>query len=214
MEKIKDFLNKHQDKVILTIGAILIAGCSFAAGRISTPEQQEEKPIEIKQETAELETETEKEKPNQQEEKKEEKTQTEIEAKYVGSVEGGTYFLADSKLGQAISSDKKIWFETQEEADEQGFRPAKDIPETTKSTSKKSTTKDKDDDENDENKEVTTKKEAESNEDCSYVASSRGKKYYKAESSSAKALSESNKVCFSSEKEAENAGYEPSASIK
>ena len=211
MQIIKDFFQKHQDKIILTIGAILIAGCSFAAGKLTVPAQKpEDKPIEIKQEeTTQKNTQEIPQKETKQPKKI--KTDTKIETEYVGSVEGGTYFLANSKLGQAISENKKIWFETQEEAEEQGYNPSKDIKTTTKANS---TTEPKTTAKDDEEKGITRKDPESSSEDCNFVASSRGKKYYKAGSSSAKSLSEQNIICFSSEQEAEDANYEPSASLK
>ncbi|MEW6407501.1 MAG: hypothetical protein AB1465_02300 [Patescibacteria group bacterium] len=36
IEKIKKFFKKHQERIILTLGAILIAALAFLAGRLST----------------------------------------------------------------------------------------------------------------------------------------------------------------------------------
>lgn len=152
MQKIKDFFKNYHDKIILTIGAILIALCSFAAGRISVNKQ--EIPITIKENTQQQE--------QAKIEQPQQKTNTEI--------------------------------------------PKQENSNMTNTTNTK-TTKQKD------NK--TKKKTAEkTNNECEFVASSRGHKYYEADSSSAKSLSEKNKICFPDEKAAEKAGYEPSASIK
>lgn len=155
MQKIKDFLKNHQDKLILTIGAILIASCSFAAGRISIHKQ--EIPIIMNE--------------NSQQQEQAKKTE---------------------QLPQNINTQN---IPTQKQENTNATNTA-----NTKTTKQK-------------NNQTEKKAPEKTNNDCEFVASSRGHKYYKANSSSAKSLSEKNKICFPDEKAAEKAGYEPSASL-
>jgi len=145
MQKIKDFFKNNKDKIFLTICAILIATCSFAAGKISVDKKTP--PIEIKENTSKQQT---------------------IEPE-----------------NKQIQQNINIADTTQQQPKQIQNKPEK-LEETTKNTK----------------------------DNCEYVASSRGHKYYEADSSSAKSLSEKNKICFPNEKEAIKAGYEPSASIK
>jgi len=46
LEKVKDFIKKHLDEIILVIGVILISLLSFAVGYI-VAKQQEKEPIKI-----------------------------------------------------------------------------------------------------------------------------------------------------------------------
>ncbi len=154
MQKIKDFFKNNQDKIILTVGAILITACSFAAGRISVNKQTI--PIEIKENTR-------------------------LEAKIEQPQQNiNTFHTETTKTPEQDNSSTKSIKEQKENTE----KPKKDAKTSTK------------------------------NDGCEFVASSRGHKYYNADSSSAKSLSEQNKICFPDAKAAEKAGYEPSASIK
>lgn len=153
MQKIKDFIKNNHDRIILTIGAILIAGTSFAIGRLSNDKPTI--PIEIKE--------------NSQLEAKIQQPQQNINTENTKNTETQKQETQKNDIKQQKPSSKKT----------------EKAPNTTE------TTKD----------------------DCTFVASSRGHKYYNADSSSAKSLSEQNKICFPDAKAAEKAGYEPSASL-
>lgn len=171
MQKIKEFFKNHQDKFILTIGAILIAGASFAAGRISI--NQQNTPIEIKNDI-------------QQETKIEEPIN--INTKNTGTTKQENLNTENKKTTKQENTNTANTKNTTPQ------KPAKKGSTTTPANEK-------------------TKKET-STDDCQYVASSRGHKYYLVGSSSAKSLSEQNLICFPDEQAAIDAGYEPSASLK
>lgn len=152
MQRILDFFKKNQDRIILTISAILIAGTSFSIGRISTDNTSQK--VEIKENISQ---------------------QTNINSTNNANL---------TNIQEQDNSD------TTTEKNDNAKINTKQDQKTIK-----------------QDKEKVKK-------DCAFVASSRGKKYYEANSSSAKNLSPKNLICFPDEKEAMKAGYEPSNSIK
>jgi hypothetical protein len=89
-----------------------------------------------------------------------------------------------------------MWFDSQEEAEEQGYILANNNTiNTTKSTGNE-----------DGLGEIT--------EDCKYVGSKNSNKYHMPDSGPAKRIKEENQVCFKSKKDAENKGYEAGSSVK
>ncbi|MFA6296342.1 MAG: hypothetical protein WC663_03240 [Patescibacteria group bacterium] len=164
MQKIKEFIKNNHDRIILTVGAILIAGTSFAIGRLSINKQTI--PIVINENT-----------------KQEAKTEQPLQ---------NINTLDTETQKQDNDSNTKDTNAQEQNTQKNDTKQQKQVPKKTQAPKATQTSKN----------------------DCAFVASSRGHKYYNADSSSAKSLSEQNKICFPDAKSAEKAGYEPSASIK
>ncbi len=211
IENIKEFFKDHQDKIILTIGFILVCAISFAAGRLSIVSKSE--PIEIDESNifenkdteakvdSKEEVKTEDTKVSSDENDNKENVSKEInnEGVFVGNIENNKFYPFNSKEVGNIASDNMMWFDSQEEAEEQGYTLV-----TTNSTtsSEKSIS----------GSEEST--ESDSAENCKYVGSKNSDKYHLPDSGTAKNIKEENKVCFSSKEEAESKGYTAGASIK
>lgn len=133
LEKIHDLYSKNQDKILSTIGIILIATASFGAGRLSVQLSQKsqitiEDPKDdffakdVQKISQDLEKiSTEKETNNINEVNPETKTQ----GKYVGSKNSDKYHLPDCPGALKITEENKIWFNSKEEAEARGYTPAK-----------------------------------------------------------------------------------------
>jgi hypothetical protein len=188
--KIKEILKEHQDKIILTIGGILIATASFGAGRLTTLQKSEPIVVENSQEENNSSSSS-----GIDGDKNTNDDQNEVYGKYVGSLEGNVYYLASSAKAKDIDDDEKIWFESKEEAEEQGYKSG----EENKNTKTSKTTEEESDTESFEGK---------------YVASKNGSKYYLPECSGVKRIKEENKIWFDTIKEAEKEGYEPAKNCK
>src|SRR3989339_40671 len=95
LENIKDFFKNHQDKLILTIGFILVCAISFAAGRMSVISKSE--PLEI-DESNTFENANSKENTKAEEPKEENKNTAPIskvkenEGVFVGNVENNKFY--------------------------------------------------------------------------------------------------------------------------
>jgi len=179
LSKIKDFFVEHQDKFILTIGGILIAVISFGAGSLTVVKS--DVPITIESNSKD-ETHS-----ADDGEKASNNIDSTLFGKYLASIEGNQYFAASAAKLAEIGEDKVIWFDSKEDAEEQGY--------TSNSNSKETDLTDEVDDVN-----------APSGK---FVASKSGTKYYLPTCSGVKRIKEENKVYFDSIEEAEAEGLEP-----
>lgn len=185
-----DFFKKYQEKIVLTLGFILVAVTSFAAGRLTFTLKS--KPIEINDDKSGKNAE--------KDELVEYFPKTKAEGVYVGEIDSNKYFPIESEEANKISDENKIWFDSASEAEEQGYVLG-------------TSSKDNEDSENDKSsssKEITQ-------EDVTlgkYVGSKNSNKYHLPDSSAAKRIKEENKVWFQSKEEAEAEGYEPGSSVK
>ncbi|NQU99696.1 MAG: hypothetical protein HQ538_03075 [Parcubacteria group bacterium] len=205
LEDTKDFFKNHQDKFILTIGFILLCSISFAAGRLSVVSKSE--PISIDEsnifedlEIEEVETENikeETEKNTIQSNKSE--TITENEGVFVGNIENNKFYPFNSEEIGDIPSDNMMWFDSKEEAEEQGYI----LAETTNTVKSSKTST-----------EEVSEQEVESGSLGKYVGSKNSDKYHPLDSGSAKRIKEENKVYFKSKEDAESKGYTAGASVK
>ena len=136
--KIRKVFLKNEDKIILTIGFILIALISFGFGKISNYSLNNP-PLEINDSQVDfvanfLKTE------NKTSEGKvlSDTSKTAVSAnknssdknnkkgkQLVGSVKGKKYHLPDCYNVKRIKPENQIWFSSAEEAKKQGYEPAK-----------------------------------------------------------------------------------------
>lgn len=138
------FLSQNQDKIVLVIGAILIAAIGFAAGRLTTvrpqsepivieePEQSIAEGSKIKGEALEVTRQTEKDSQSEEKEQapteklKENKEESEeATVKYIGSKSGKKYHYPDCRYGKKIKEENQVWFKSAKEAQEAGYEPCK-----------------------------------------------------------------------------------------
>jgi hypothetical protein len=197
-ENTKDFFKNHQDKFILTIGFILVCVISFAAGRLSITSKPE--PVKIDESNIFEDIKSENtiegevgEDIVENNDKPEDKVEN--EGVFVGNIENNEFYPFNSEEVGDIVPDNMIWFDSQEEAEEQGYALAKTNKSATKS----------------ENSNTSLKESA---ENCKYVGSKNSDKYHLPDSGTAKNIKEENKVCFSSKEEAESKGYTAGSSVK
>ena len=203
LEEAKEFLKNHQDKFILTIGFILVCSISFAAGRLSVISKSE--PIEIDENNIfeNIDTKDKKEEEVEEITDKDTKPETTVENEgiFVGNVENNKFYPFNSEEVDNIPNDNKMWFDSQEEAEEQDYVLSKttNISTTKSETASKSTGSDI---------------ELDSTEKGKYVGSKNSDKYHALDSGSAKRIKEENKVYFKSKEDAESQGYEAGSSVK
>lgn len=203
-EKIQDFFKNHQDKIILTIGFVMVCSISFTAGRLSVSSKSESVTIDESNifENTKSDNSIENIPKNTQEEKNtienKEKTvnTTENEGVFVGNTENNKFYPFNSKEIGDIANDNIMWFDSKEEAEEQGY-----ILGQNKSTS---TIKSEDSDRSSTNNAEKGK----------YVGSKNSDKYHALDSGPAKRIKEENKVYFKSKEDAESQGYEAGTSVK
>ena len=131
------FLSQNQDKIVLIIGAILVALVGFAAGRLTALQNQTE-PLVIEEPEQNLQFAQEEEgsvlgKTADKEKSTQETIQTDkeelgtqaTEGKYVGSKNSKKYHYPDCRYAKKISQENKIWFKSIKEAQEAGYEPCK-----------------------------------------------------------------------------------------
>ena len=126
MNKFKDFWSAHQEKFVLSIGGILIAAAGFGAGRLSVLEKSEpvviEDPVELVSQCPECPECSAEEKTTITIDDKDDKTE---QGNYVASKNGSKYYLTNCSGANRIKEENKVWFETAEEAKDEGYGPAK-----------------------------------------------------------------------------------------
>ena len=126
LSQFKNFYKNQDLFIILTI--ILVALISFGIGRLSAPSKE---PVMIKNlEKASVEDiKGDLEKGNLQGAKgiQEDKKGT-YEGKVVGSKNSDKYHLPDCPGAKQISEKNKIWFNSIEEAEKAGYKPAANCP--------------------------------------------------------------------------------------
>lgn len=137
---ISRFLSQNQDKIVLIIGAILIAAIGFAGGRLSVLQKQAE-PITIeesdqlcscpKEGSVAGDQTTDKQVVPEVKEELSSKTDlsssnsqaTTQEGKYVGSKNSKKYHLPDCQYAKKIKEENQIWFKSVKEAQEADYQP-------------------------------------------------------------------------------------------
>ncbi|PIV10035.1 MAG: hypothetical protein COS49_02725 [Candidatus Portnoybacteria bacterium CG03_land_8_20_14_0_80_41_10] len=108
-------IKEHQSDIILTIGITLIALVSFGAGRLTSPQTNQE-PIIIQGPTASIEQSLETSQPV--EKIGQEKTE---QGKFVGSVNSNKYHWPECSSAKKIAPQNQIWFSSEAEARAAGY---------------------------------------------------------------------------------------------
>jgi len=126
MNKLKVFWRAHQNKVILTIGGVLLAIASFGAGRLTVLEKSEPVVIEdpVEQVSQCPKCAVNKETADDAEEEDEDEEEVE-QGDYVASKNGSKYYLTTCSGANRIKEENKVWFDTVDEAKAEGYEPAK-----------------------------------------------------------------------------------------
>jgi len=136
--KIKKIFYKNEDKIILTIGFVFIALISFGLGKISNyslnnpPLEINDSQVDFVENFLKTENKTNQGKvlsdvsetvvsTNKNSSNKNDKKEKQL----VGSVKSKKYHLPDCSNVKRIKPENQIWFSSVEEAEKQGYQPAK-----------------------------------------------------------------------------------------
>lgn len=124
IDEIKQFVKDNQQNIVLISGIILIALISFGAGRMTCFNftNYESKQIttnnnfqtETQEKTEIIGEETEEGMP--------------VTYRFVASKKGAAYHYPWCPGAKAIKEENKIWFNSEEEAEKAGYRPAGNCP--------------------------------------------------------------------------------------
>jgi hypothetical protein len=133
-QKIKDFWLKYGEKVVLTVGIILIALASFEAGFLKGQKNQNE-PIEFNQavcpacpKVEESANSSSNSANPQQTPQSKTGTQMKIDDQkcaFVASKNSNKYHLPTCQFAQKIKPENKVCFSSKEEAESRGYQGAK-----------------------------------------------------------------------------------------
>ena len=146
---IKKFFKENEADIILVIGVILISLISFGGGWLLgnsskltesseikieevSPKELQASPTKLEKEKSNKQRETstqpqtEEQKTPLQEEQKE--SDTTGQKKFVASKNGSVYHYPWYPGAQQIKEENKIYFNSKEEAEKAGYRPAKNCP--------------------------------------------------------------------------------------
>ncbi|MFH2105454.1 MAG: Ada metal-binding domain-containing protein [Parcubacteria group bacterium] len=125
MNKPRVFWRAQQNKIVLTLGGILLVTASFGAGRLTVVEKSEpvviENPVEQICQCPKCAVE-EKASANDTEDDEEEGTE---QGDYVASKNGTKYYLTSCSGANRIKEENKVWFDSADEAKTEGYEPAK-----------------------------------------------------------------------------------------
>lgn len=137
MLSLKDFFVKHENRIVLFIGVILLSFISYGIGRLSVPQPQEPITIQASSQDILKNNSVVKEEIKQEEKNLTAQTQENIKAvkntgliassaiKYVASKNGAKYHLPTCPGAKRIKEENKIWFDSKQEAEKAGYSPAK-----------------------------------------------------------------------------------------
>ena len=117
MLPLKDFFVKHENRIVLFIGVILLSFISYGIGRLNTPQPKE--PITIQASSQDVLK-------NSSVTKEKTKQENKIVKKgglYVASKNGNKYHLPTCSGAKRIKEENKIWFDSKQEAEKAGLFP-------------------------------------------------------------------------------------------
>lgn len=127
LEKVKEWTSEHRADLFTAAVIFLASMASFGLGRLSViwPEKE---PIRILEEGKEITGQV-----STPQESRSPKAQTAAVAgaasgKYVASKSGTAYHLPNCPGAAKIKESNKVWFQTREEAEERGYKPAANCP--------------------------------------------------------------------------------------
>lgn len=132
MQKIKEFWQKYETKIVLAIGFILIAVISFEGGYLQGKTQKEnpiilEKASECpKNETGSVnQTEPSQTADVQQKEPSSDLNTNQSDCVFVGSKNSNKYHLPTCRFAKNIKPENKVCFKSAEDAQQKGYQPDK-----------------------------------------------------------------------------------------
>jgi hypothetical protein len=130
-QKIKDFWLKYEEKIILAIGIILIAGIAFEAGFLQG-EKNKKEPVVVDKIAGSSESTANKEaiignvsQPVEQPLAQNSAVTETKNCPYVASKNSNKYHLASCQFAAKIKPENKVCFSSAEEAQKRGFQGAK-----------------------------------------------------------------------------------------
>jgi len=122
LSRFKNFCKDKQSDLFIIITIILVALIAFGVGRLTAPKTE---PIQIKNlEKASVQDIT----PEQEEGTAQKETQGDYQGQVVGSKNSDKYHLPECPGVQQISEQNKVWFNSIEEAEKAGYKPAGNCP--------------------------------------------------------------------------------------
>lgn len=140
MLSLKDFFVKHENRIVLFIGVILLSFISYGIGRLSVAQPKESVIIqassqdilknnpavkeEVKQDEKNLTIKKQYGSINSQKIKEKNKI-VKNTGLYVASKNGTKYHLPTCSGAKRIKEENKIWFDSKQEAEKAGYEPAK-----------------------------------------------------------------------------------------
>lgn len=112
VEKVKSLFEERRQDLYIAALIFLVGLGSFGLGRLSALWPKKE-PLRISDT-----------KPNISNTKDQQKKNSALKGKYVASISGSAYHLPWCPGAQKIKEENKIWFDTKEEAENRGYKPA------------------------------------------------------------------------------------------
>ena len=137
LSKISNGVKKNEADIVLVIGVILISLISFGGGwllgnssKLTTQETMkiEEIPLEELRASPTQGTANQQQEKNVKEQEKQPSSSKETQQQFVGSKNGTVYHFPWCPGAQQIKEENKIYFNSREEAEKAGYRPAKNCP--------------------------------------------------------------------------------------
>lgn len=104
--------NDHRNDIWLAIGVTLVTFLSFGLGRLALP-QEKPLPIQIESLPAAVTGST---------------PENAVNKNYVASKNGTKYYLPTCSGASRIKEENRVWFVSQDEAEEAGYEPAANCP--------------------------------------------------------------------------------------
>lgn len=123
MSILQRFVQQNKTDFVFVGGVILLSLISFAVGRLTAPQIPAPEPIVIENVTPVTEI-------SQIEPSKDKSggVVTSQTGKYVASISGTKYHLPSCSGAKRIKEENKVWFNSKEEAEKAGYKPASNCP--------------------------------------------------------------------------------------
>lgn len=124
MSRVRDFWRKYEEKIIITIGFILVAFLSFGLGRLTGP-QGASLPLTIEEDDNISNSEIYQADIKEAVENKGEPSVA--KGFFVGSRNSNIYHWSGSSWAKKIKPENQIWFDSEEEAQKAGYKRSSDF---------------------------------------------------------------------------------------
>lgn len=138
---ITDFFKNNQEKFLLALGFFLVLAFGFFSGYFYSQERTEKQTLKIENSSQDCKTlfgeqsmESEVTAPNNVSESVTDKNKSEVKSAavsnvnkgiFVGSKNSNVYHLPKCASAERIKEENKVWFQSEEEARNKGYRPSK-----------------------------------------------------------------------------------------